>query len=171
MRFDAMPVVNVDYKDTLKKSLTTLMMKYSPSAKVVFDGNPSKYAAWPKDANFRKLCAAIDMFLFRFSLNPYAVIRWGTVVCRYKDCSALNSLHYFAGLIGKEVHTASLWFWNQSLFSEINNLMEEPTESQDPYSYFAYFMDLGLSNKSPYSAVYNPNVHMFFHVFGSILKG
>lgn len=47
--------------------------------------------------------------------------------------------------------------------------MEEPTESQDPYSYFAYFMDLGLSNKSPYSAVYNPNVHMFVHVFGSIL--
>lgn len=40
----------------------------------------------------RRLVAGLDMFYFRFRTSPNAVIRFGTIVSRYKDCAILSTL-------------------------------------------------------------------------------
>lgn len=56
------------------------------------------------DSDYRKILAAMDMFLWRFPEHPLSVLRLGTLGARMKDCTALMKVVYAAKVTGKTVN-------------------------------------------------------------------
>lgn len=118
------------------------------------------------DPEYLKMVALIDMYLSKFSKHNFADARVGTISTRFKDCAALQGLDHLKSLTGLKVEALKLWIWHKKLAEDIIRIMFPGQEIDKADSYMPYFMELGLSDKSPYSAVVNPNFHTWLHVVG-----
>lgn len=114
------------------------------------------------------LLAAYDMFFYRFQKHDLAHVRLGTIITRHEGCTASTSLSYFVKLINVEnVNQAILWAFVSDMGIEFDQMFLHKEEFCNLESYFPYFMALGLSAKSPYSAASNPSIFLLIHLVGS----
>lgn len=124
------------------------------------------YRSWLHHAPFLKMMAAIDMYLNEFSRHEYAMVRLGTIVSRFKDCSMLVACNYLSDIIGMDFVDLCEWIWTTTCARQYDRVLEEGQEMDQSRSYSMYFMELGLSTKSPYSAILNKDLHLFVHTVG-----
>ncbi|ALP32031.1 putative nucleoprotein [Tongilchon virus 1] len=135
------------------------------------DMDPQQYSAdfkrWIAYQPYVKMMAAIDMFLQEFPFHVYSQARVGTIITRFKDCSALISTQAITKCLGLDFVDFAPWIWTSRCAEQFVRVTKGGEEMDNPRSYAMYFMDLGLSSKSPYSASVNPDLHFFYHVIGT----
>ncbi|AXQ04770.1 putative nucleoprotein [Culex rhabdo-like virus Los Angeles] len=124
------------------------------------------YKKWLAYQPYTKMMAAIDMMLNEFPYHIFAPARIGTIVTRFKDCSALLSTQTITKTLGLDFMEFAEWIWTTRCADQFLRLIRGGEEMDNSRSYAMYFMDLGLSGKSPYSASVNPDLHFFYHVIG-----
>lgn len=116
---------------------------------------------WANDPNYSKIVAVTDMFFHYFKKHPSATLRFGTIASRFKDCAAIATIGHLMTVTGMTVREVAKWILNQTVAREFKDIMKEGQEAHDPDSYTPYMIDLGISKKSPYSAVQNPHTHFW----------
>lgn len=126
-------------------------------------------SAWGSDEDYCKLVAAFDMFINKFSNCEYALVRIGTVGSRFRDCSALTSCEYITKLLGITPEEFCDWVFTSQVGEEIERMMRDGQEIGKADSYMPYLIDMGLSQRSPFSARTNSCVHLFIHMIGAFL--
>ncbi|AMR98947.1 nucleoprotein [Piry virus] len=149
------------YRGDLYDHLCAQCKLKSPSFESL--GNPAdnNYASWINDSNFLKLVAAIDMFFHHFKKHEEAVIRFGTITSRFKDCAALSTMAHLVKVTGMPVEEVMTWVLNKPVEDEVCRMMTPGQEIDKADSYMPYLIDFGLSTKSPYSSVKNPCFHFW----------
>lgn len=90
----------------------------------------------------------------------------GSIVCRMRDCSALVATFYILKMFGMTIGDFALWIWTKPVAAQYGQVTVGGEEMDQPRSYALYFRDLGLSDKSPYSAPSNADLHLFLHTLG-----
>nr|BBQ04823.1 nucleoprotein [Culex pseudovishnui rhabdo-like virus] len=125
------------------------------------------FKRWIAYQPYVKMMAAIDMFLQEFPLHTFSQARVGTIITRFKDCSALISTQSITKCLGLDFIDFAPWIWTNRCAEQYVRVTKSGEEMDNPRSYAMYFMDLGLSSKSPYSASVNPDLHFFYHVIGT----
>ncbi|CAG9824060.1 unnamed protein product [Phaedon cochleariae] len=159
-----------DYKSQIAQRITTQMKSVSAAATDMTEA-VSIYQSWENNRTYCTLVAAADMFFHRFPNHHLSNMRIGTTGSRYKDCAALMSLGYIMDLLGLDnLSDLFEWVFLNKIGDEIDSMMKENEELCDQYSYFPYQVDLGLVNKSKYSAAANPHFFEFIHLIGCLLR-
>lgn len=90
----------------------------------------------------------------------------GSIVCRMRDCSTLVATFYILKMFGMTIGEFALWIWTKPVAIQYDQVTLGDEEMDQPRSYALYFRDLGLSDKSPYSAPTNADLHLFLHTLG-----
>lgn len=121
------------------------------------------------DEEIIKCLAGLDMFLNKFIKNPYARARVGTIVTRYRDCSALLTLSFITDMVGFGAIDFSRWLFVPELSNQYNRIMMCGQDVSNEFSYMPYMTCMKLSEKSPYSATVNSAMHLFAHAIGSAM--
>lgn len=157
-----------DYIEMICKRVDELIRShYNTSANI--SSIKSSFKHWIENPSYTSMMAALDMFLFEFPLHSLSHLRIGTMLSRNKDCSALLSIHYICKSMSVKTGDFTAWLLNKNISDEYRRVMANGQEMEDPRSYARYFMDLKCSNKSPYSATVNANLHTFIHIIGCVL--
>lgn len=125
-----------------------------------------QYGSWLTYKPYCQIMAAIDMFLNEFPDNMYSQARIGTIASRFKDCTTLVDTHTIISTLGIDIIDLSEWIWTSRLADQYAQVVKVGEEVDNPRSYFMYFMELGLSEKSPYSTTVNKDLHLFYHTVG-----
>ncbi|AHZ45718.1 N protein [Xiburema virus] len=160
--------VHAEHRTLIANKLTMVLQGVYPQAPAI----PSKTtttANWLGNLNFTKMIAGIDMFFHMFKQHPLSNLRMGTLPSRYKDCSALLGLSQMADVTSMDENEIADWIFVGAVGKDVMNLMEPDQEIDDPNSYTPYLMDMGLSNKSPYSATQCPAFYNFCHITCTLL--
>ncbi|QNM37833.1 putative nucleoprotein [Thrips tabaci associated dimarhabdovirus 1] len=156
------------HRETIKDKITAISATYPTN-----DWDPStiltSYAKWAADMNYKKIVAAVDMFLSKYSTHSLALFRVATLVSRYNQCSALSSCLYLWGLCGADVNKMIGFVWVEDVVKEIVRLYKPEEEFSEIDSYLPYGSFFGLVNRSAYSAACNPKFTVFVHSIGSFL--
>lgn len=121
------------------------------------------------DEEVIKSLAGLDMFLNKFIKNQYARARVGTIVTRYRDCSALLTLSFITDMVGFGAIDFSRWMFVPELSNQYNRIMMCGQDISNEFSYMPYMTCMRLSEKSPYSATVNSAMHLFSHAIGSAM--
>ncbi|AAX47596.1 nucleocapsid protein [Tupaia virus] len=150
--------------DELNKLLATFPGDYVPMVQAL-----QAFDSWPNDPNYCKLVACVDMFFSRFKKSKWAILRFGTISSRYRDCAALTALNHFSRLLGVDLVDALEWSFVGRVSDEIEQMLKPDQELDKVDSYTPYMIDLGISKASPYSTVRNPAWHLFCHTVGSLM--
>lgn len=158
---------NQDHINRIEKVYKEQLRKYGMPEATQFDKFWDNARNLVADVNYIRMMAAIDMYLVRFPLHPLAHIRLGTIPARYKDCAALLSIFYIRLLTGLTSVQLGFWMWVPALSLEYATMLKNNEEISEVNSYMPYMIELGLSTKSPYSTIKNPNAHLFFHIIGA----
>lgn len=155
--------------DSYQKDLTAKLAKIlgKEMNQLKFTLQSTVFAQWISSTNYVKMCAFVDMYLAEFPRHPYAKARFGTICTRYKDCTALLTIPFILGALGIKLSRLAVWIWVPEAREQFLRLTKEGEEINDTRSYALYFIELGLSNKSPYSSTLNNTVHMLFHLVGA----
>nr|UYL86294.1 MAG: putative nucleoprotein [Rhabdoviridae sp.] len=120
-------------------------------------------ANWYEDISFKRIIAALDMFMNKFPNNPFAKVRIATLPSRYKDCNALTLLPHASEVTGMDPAKLVNYCFLSKVAEEIDNIYNEEDEINVKHSYFPYLSDMSLVQRSPYSARANPNLHNWVH--------
>nr|APG78745.1 putative nucleoprotein [Wuhan House Fly Virus 1] len=160
-------VNDANYRGDLIKSMKPILEAQGMPNTANLLADCGKTTAWCQCPVFKKLVAAIDMFFYRFPDHEWSFVRIGTISSRYKDCTSLLSVAHISRLLGLP-HPAELWIWitNLTLHHEMKRMFNNEDEFHDPYSYFPYQIEMGLTKKSLYSTRENPGIHAFCHIIG-----
>lgn len=121
------------------------------------------YRKWLAYPPYIKMMAFADMYLNEFLNHPYAQARVATISSRFKDCSVLVSTRFLTKSLGLRFDAFARWIWTRAVADQFCRVIRGGEEVDNVRSYAMYFMDLGLSPKSPYSASVIPDLHMFCH--------
>lgn len=122
-----------------------------------------KYESWLNDPAYIALLAIIDLYMVKFPKHVFAEVRIGTIVTRHRDCAGALDLLHITKVADMDLSHLARWIWQPELGDEFERL-QTPLNEIDKYdSYMPYFMDLGLSSKSPYSTAVNPDFHYWVH--------
>ncbi|UBB42387.1 nucleocapsid protein [Wufeng Rhinolophus pearsonii tupavirus 1] len=159
---------NKNYQNKLIDDVNRLMATF-PGTYISMVQTLQAYDTWPADIDYCKIVACVDMFFSRFKKSKWAILRFGTISSRYKDCAALTAMNHYAKLLGVDLVDALQWSFVSRVSDEIEQMLKPGQELDKPYSYMPYMMDLGISRMSPYSSVRNPAWHLFCHTIGSLL--
>lgn len=159
-----------DYRATLMRNLITQCMNMSGKAKGIVRDTSTFFETWANDLNFTKIVAAVDMFFYRFKRSNMAPIRFGTIVSRFKDCAALATFGHLSKTTGLNPNEVAKWVNLPCVLDELIGLMRPNNEIDKPYSYMPYLVDMGLSRRSPYSAVKNPSFHFWGQLTALLLR-
>nr|QYV43065.1 MAG: nucleoprotein [Mononegavirales sp.] len=122
------------------------------------------------DLNLFKLMAAVDMLLFTRKESSYPLLRLGTVITRYRDCTFLSEVSLMEEHSQMKVAEACTWILSPMVGLELSKTFKTGQETSNPESYMPYMMDLGLVMRSPYSSSENPKFHTWVHIVG-VLQG
>lgn len=163
---------NVGYRTTVAKRLFDRIKNYRKvgDSGMTMDIVYTNYSKWLGDENYVKLIAAIDMFYYKYPMSDYSELRIGTLSSRYKDCASLMSYAHFKKITGMKSHFSMATFmFCPGLGTDLVRMFGPPEEISLEYSYFPYQVDLGLTNKSPYSAVLNPSLYFWANCVGTFL--
>lgn len=127
------------------------------------------HESFMQDKQFRKLMARIDMFYVQFPEAPHSQARIGTVPARFHDCGVLNDLAYVTKIMDVTYMKFTKWLWAKSAALDMLRVSKIGEEINVVESYMPYMMELGLSNRSPYSITANASLHYFIHVIGCVM--
>lgn len=161
-------ITNTDYRDALEARMCDQIIGMG-GKRVSFNGAANTYGAWVRNPEFCKVIAAIDMYLYHFKSHEYAPLRIGTLGSRYKDCAGLNSMSYAGRILGKTTSDLFEWMFVRGIVENVNQMVIEDQETCVLSSYFPYQSDMGIVDKSAYSAVANTHFFHWVHLFGSLL--
>ncbi|QVU40011.1 nucleoprotein [Mejal virus] len=150
-----------DYKRTIMSNLMAQCKLRHPAAEDIVDDTSDFYQLWGNDSNYLKIVAATDMFFHHFKKHPEASLRFGTIVSRFKDCAALNTLSHLHKVTGLSIGEVFSWVLTRSAEDDLVRMMKAGQEVDQASSFMPYLIDLGLSTKSPYSSVKNPSFHFW----------
>ncbi|ACB47434.1 nucleocapsid protein [Cocal virus] len=128
------------------------------------------YDIWGNDGNYTKIVAAVDMFFHMFKKHEKASFRYGTIVSRFKDCAALATFGHVCKITGMSTEEVTTWILNREVADEMVQMMYPGQEIDKSDSYMPYLIDLGLSQKSPYSTVKNPAFHFWGQLTALLLR-
>jgi hypothetical protein len=162
-------VTNATYRGQLIQAIETRLRIHRMPINLNINGIFGLYKDWKDDKNYITLMALIDMFLFKFPKSRFADVRVCTIVTRFRDCAGLMELAYLSDLVDMEFPEIAKWIWNERLANDFERINMPDNEADNQYSYTPYMMDLGLSEKSPYSGKTNPNFHLWVHVIGTTM--
>ncbi|AVI57363.1 nucleoprotein [Vaprio virus] len=157
------------YKTELCSKATKTVQMIDPNATPLSKTLAGATAAWTSNPNFTKIVAGIDMYFFKNKEAEWADLRFCTLGSRYKDCAALTALSYITQLTSIKIHELLLWIFTERMADEADRLSQEGNEVDQADSYMPYMRDMGISDKSPYSAQMNPALTTFCHVVGCLL--
>lgn len=159
---------NKAYQVKLIDDLNKLMATFPGQAIPMIQGLQA-LDSWHGDSNYCKIVASVDMFFSKFKKSKWAILRFGTISSRYRDCAALTAMNHYAKLLGADLVEALEWSFVGRVSDEIEQMLKPEQELDKPDSYMPYMMDLGISKMSPYSTVRNPAWHLFCHTVGSLM--
>lgn len=160
--------VNDTYMTTLTENLKRLMNKETEATALEIESLLIHYRYFLQYEPYKQMLAIADMVLNKFPEHEFAQGRFGTIITRYKDCSALVGTAYLTELLGLTFLELSTWIWHPVIAKEYMQILEPGNEMDKYYGYGPYFTALGLSDRSPYAASSNPNLHLLIHVIGTI---
>ncbi|AJR28375.1 nucleoprotein [Iriri virus] len=160
---------NAAYRDSLINRLNEVIKTISPEAVDINEGKGTT-SGWVNNPSYCKIVGAVDMFFSRFKNEEFADLRMGTLPSRFKDCAALLSFSHVVKVTNYEPEKILDWVFCGSIGSEAVRMLKPDQELDKPDSYMPYMMDLGLSSKSPYSSIMNPQFHAFAHIISALLK-
>lgn len=155
------------YKELAKRVLLQAKVKGCP-----INSAPPKsmFDVWILDDDYAKIVAAVDMFLSKFTNILYSPLKICTISSRHRDCTALLSVGFIAGVAGLEQDSDILdWLFTQKLGMEALNLAKADEEIAQADSYFPYQSDMKLVQKTYYSAAKNKQLSFFLHAVGTLL--
>lgn len=158
-----------DYISAVMGRCKTLVQSMGVREVDFMDTPPEVTKTWHQDANVRKLMAAIDMFICRTwhpDLNP---VRMGTLVCKGRDCAVVGDMLRLQEKLGLSTKNTVKWLLTPAVVPEIKSLTKDSEEFWDPYSYFYYMSDMGLTKKSPYSGSACPKLHFLLNAIAYLL--
>lgn len=116
------------------------------------------------------LFAALDMFLYRFPRGEYSRTRYGTLILRHLGFSAFNDISCMRKLLSVDSDLKAFeWFFTTEASNELYQITKKREELDNEHSYVHYGLALGLTEKSPFAAASNPNIHFIVHALGSLL--
>lgn len=158
---------NEEHKERIAELISVKISAWD--VKLTIKGRMEVYKAWVHDEGFRRMVASIDMFYHKFRDSDLGYFRMGTVSTRFKDCTALTSMNYFAKITGSTFIGMLPWFWTKELSYQVYNVVEGGNELEKLDSYAPYFIEMTGAMKSAYSATVNPELYMFIHIIGVTL--
>lgn len=132
----------------------------------VADNAIVEYQKWLAYTPYTRIMATIDMFLNEFPYHKFAQARLGTIISRFKDCSALLSTKLIMDTLGFQFEDFAPWIWTKRCDDQFLRVIKGGEEMDNTRSYAMYFMEFGMSGKSPYSASVNYDLHLFYHTIG-----
>lgn len=137
----------------------------------ILESVPEGCSSWGSNPAYRKLMAAIDMFLTKVNHEVLSPVKIGTVVSRGRDCGVWGDIIRLQELIGQNTHGALKWLLAPSVMEELEAISSPAEQSWDYYGYFYYMSDLGLTKKSPYASGANPRLHFLCNATALFLDG
>lgn len=157
-----------DYRMRVAESMNNRLRALGAGANFNCAANLVHYVSWKNHRWYKAFMSFIDMYYHRFPRDDYADLRIGTIYSRHLDCATLLELIYLKKIVELKFYGIAAWAWSPKLADCLCRVFwrheENELEIQD--SYAPYLMHLGLSNKSPYSASVNPELHYWIHVIG-----
>ncbi|AJR28501.1 nucleoprotein [Rochambeau virus] len=160
---------NQNYKDSLITRLNEVIKTINHEAVDINEGKGTT-SGWVNNSAYCKIAAVVDMYFFKFKTEEFSDLRMGTLVCRFRDCAGLLAFSHVIKVTNYDAEKILDWIFCGSIGSEIMRMLKPDQELDKPDSYMPYMMDLGLSSKSPYSSIMNPQFHAFSHIIASLLK-
>lgn len=159
----------IGYEDDLRGRIYRLIQSMDASIPAL---PPSAmYDNWILDESYRKMVAAIDMFLFKFPNHECAAFRMCTIRSRFKDCAGLLSLGFMSSLLNLETDSVFLnWVFTEKIAEELIKMMIKGNEITNPGSYFPYQSDMGVVKKTYYSTTVNPHTYFVIHAAVTLLS-
>lgn len=159
-----------EYKNMLAARITSQLRALNPDSIAVTEV-VDLYGGWQGNKTYNCLIAAIDMYFIKFEKHPMAVSRISTTGTRHRDCSGLLAYNYIKEFLGMRTLTEPMeWMFIPILGDEVERIFREGEEMTKLDSYFPYHMDLGLSQRSPYSASANPHFFDWTNLIGCMLR-
>lgn len=158
-----------DYKEKLVTRMTAAMVSMRMPHNLSPTNFATGYANLKNNGTYLKLAAGLDMFLHRFPGSEHAKLRVGTIVSRFRDCSALKTLVYFSRIMGVNDEQLLGWVWNRHVAQEIERVMDYRSEINNEFGYGPYFSFMKLGSKSATSMTLNPSLHVYVHTIGIVL--
>ncbi|UOX72930.1 nucleoprotein [Wufeng Myotis altarium vesiculovirus 1] len=159
-----------EYRALLMRNLIAQCQAASGRAKNLTRDTEIFFDNWGADPNFCKIVAGVDMFYHRFKKSQRASLRFGTIVSRYKDCAALSTFSHLVKMTGLKPGEVVCWILLPSVLTEFRALMAPGNEIDESMSYMPYLIDMGLSQKSPYSSVRNPCFHFWGQLTALLIR-
>lgn len=156
---------NEDYRDIVIAKMNALITQ--PAEEEISLINVYiHYKTWATYPQYPRCMALADMYLAEFPDHPLSSLRMGSIVCRMRDCATLVATFYILKMFGMTIGDFALWIWTKPVAIQYDQVTVGGQEMDQPRSYALYFRDLGLSDKSPYSAPSNADLHLFLHALG-----
>lgn len=161
-------IIGIDREEYREQVITHMnaLITQAPGSEINLDQVYIHYKTWFTYTQYAKCLAFADMLLAEFPAHPLAGLRMGSIVCRMRDCSALVATFYILKMFGMSIGDFALWIWTKPVAEQYDQVTIGGEEMDQPRSYALYFRDLGLSDKSPYSAQANADLHLFLHTLG-----
>lgn len=161
-------IIGIDRDEYREQVITHMnaLITQAPGTEINLDQVYIHYKTWATYVQYPKCLAFADMYLAEFPAHPLAGLRMGSIVCRMRDCSALVATFYILKMFGMTIGELALWIWTKPVAIQYDQVTLGGEEMDQPRSYALYFRDLGLSDKSPYSAPSNADLHLFLHSLG-----
>ncbi|AIY25907.1 nucleoprotein [Lepeophtheirus salmonis rhabdovirus 9] len=121
--------------------------------------------------DMRKVMAALDLQFNLGDGNPeFKRVRMGTVHLLQRDQTFLSEVLAISGWFGTESYEMIKWIFSAEVAKEVRDRFSHADEEAgQQFSYSAYMIDFGISNRSPYSVTANPLFHMWVHIIGVLL--
>ncbi|KAH7937942.1 hypothetical protein HPB49_017818 [Dermacentor silvarum] len=148
-----------DYIQHLQDNNLKRILQIFNSSGRYLEGAEKNFGQWIKDRSYLSLIAALDMFLYRFSSHNMAILRAGTKVSRNKHCTVRDDIARLCKETGLQPPELVEWVFIERAANELHVIFRKGQEMDVKYSYAPYLSDLGLCQRSPYSATANPLVH------------
>nr|WOE89343.1 VP1 [Cambodia Anopheles rhabdovirus]WOE89348.1 VP1 [Cambodia Anopheles rhabdovirus]WOE89352.1 VP1 [Cambodia Anopheles rhabdovirus] len=159
-----------DYNAALAKKMKETMPSDIKIKPLLHSAVATKYGSWASNLTFRKLAAAVDMFLDRFPRHQHSKIRLGTIITRNKDSSLINSVSFLYNTLGVPGQVMAAWVWNRHAAEQICKILHPDNMIGENYGYNAYGCALELVAKSINSITQNGELHLFIHTIGAVLN-
>ncbi|KZS03390.1 Uncharacterized protein APZ42_033850 [Daphnia magna] len=153
------------YRSTILDKFKQIWASFQPRRPL--DAVVEAGAGWSAHSEFRKIVAAIDMFLAAAQQTRFTSVRVATLGSRYLQCSGLMSLQYLWNILGWDNDCLVGFMWDTKLVEDVIQLLENGQEYDCLNSYLPYLMDFGLVVKSAYAAASVPRFTIFCHAIGS----
>ncbi|XP_065281695.1 uncharacterized protein [Dermacentor albipictus] len=149
-------------------NLRLILLIFQCSGQYLEDAE-EKFGEWIKDRSYLSLIAALDMFLYHFRRHEMAILRAGTHVSRYKHCTVLNDIAHVCWVTELETTELFEWVFVERAADELYMIHRKGQELYVAHSYAPYLSDLGLSQRSPYSATANPLIHYWCNATAALM--